>query len=483
VPSECTYFYYGDDITISPENELEVITIYDTISISFELQLDTNWICDEEWCNVLNLGFLNLAIRPGDFQMGISTNSGTVQYVVGSLDDSNDGANHLYEIKISPYDRVISYDGTTLLSVSGEFPMTDYVDDDGENYSLLLNGDNLGTVLNLCIDTYSGTESSTVEPTVISTAEESLAEISIEADGADGAGGALIVMLSLCCMVLFVCFCGSWLISSQQFNAKEGNPIWAFMAGCCGLALFIGGIIVAVHIHWLRIGQVTISTTATVVVISLCCIVLLCCCIILFLWKRTTFCSRADMLCIVLCDKTTVCCGLRRNDEKDLERTISMEQEADIDLEGNVDPSVPVFAPSMMLETALDLEAGGQQRTISRYSETASTILKQETPENESVEPIDDDGGNINPDLPVHAPDESPEPIYDEEMPLEQLSKPDDKQLELQDEESGFKHKRQDTVSDEDQIIRSEEPDDERSGTKCQSEASSTQIPAQHYED
>ena len=60
---------------------------------------------------------------------------------------------------------------------------------------------------------------------------------------------------------------------------------------------------------------------------------------------------------------------------------------------------------------------------------------KEALKDEDELEEIVDDEGNINTDLPIHAPDErppqddedSPEPIYEE--PLDQLSKPDDKML------------------------------------------------------
>lgn len=124
---------------------------------------------------------------------------------------------------------------------------------------------------------------------------------------------------------------------------------------------------------------------------------------------------------------------------------------------------------------------------------------------------IADDEGNINTDLAVHAPDEvppqedpedTPDPIYEDE-PLEQLSKPDDQMLALNNDESGFVHQRQDTASHHEVLMETMDPDDEdvqvkkpilveassthalsqASSTRLESQASSTEVPTQHYDD
>ena len=90
----------------------------DSLSISLELEFEPNWICDDEWCQILQIGFLELAVRPGALRMAITTESGTMQNVVGSQSlegHCNDGGRHLIEVKISPNEREITYDHTTFM--------------------------------------------------------------------------------------------------------------------------------------------------------------------------------------------------------------------------------------------------------------------------------------------------------------------------------------------------------------------------------
>ena len=163
-PEGCNYFY--PSIVISNANIVDNITIYDTIILSFELQLQANWNCSNGWCNILKIGHLpqgdpkfpKIAIRPGDLHMATSWNQGKTTYTVDDsvyMDSYNDGDPHLYTFTISPTGRSIVYDNITLLDISGDFPVDNYnLSVNGGNYSLLVNGEDPypvpnGTVTNL----------------------------------------------------------------------------------------------------------------------------------------------------------------------------------------------------------------------------------------------------------------------------------------------------------------------------------------------
>jgi len=95
---------------------------------------------------------------------------------------------------------------------------------------------------------------------------------------------------------------------------------------------------------------------------------------------------------------------------------------------------------------------------------------------------IVDAEGNVHDDIPIHSPDarppaESPEPEFDE-RPLERMSLPDSRRLELEDEESEFLHKRHDTMNTIGTMsnagVLEEEDEAESSTTRALSQASST---------
>jgi len=240
---------------ISADNELASITVYDSLSISLELEFEPNWICDDEWCQILQIGFLELAVRPGDLQMAITTESGTMQYVVGNLcleGHCNDGGRHLIEVKISPNEREITYDHTTLLRLTGDYLRSDYVDADGEDHSLFVNGEPVdgqsstleGTLRNLCITTFDASTPSmeptvnpTVNPTVDPTAESidsphSTAMLleGVSVDPTASTVDSVAITVLICCIFIFcVAVVYLWFISEHRERTKCGAP-------CCVLA-------------------------------------------------------------------------------------------------------------------------------------------------------------------------------------------------------------------------------------------------------
>jgi len=96
----------------------------------------------------------------------------------------------------------------------------------------------------------------------------------------------------------------------------------------------------------------------------------------------------------------------------------------------------------------------------------------------DDLDGIVDDEGNVITDMAIHPPQEDPneDSIVYEEEPLEQLSKPDDKQLILADDESGFKHERQDTQEMEHENVGVVEPATQKAPAPVIEEASSTKV-------
>ena len=182
-------------MAISNDNLVDNITIFDTIQISFELQLQSNWTCEPagDWCNVLKIGtptstgepkLPKIALRSSGLHMAITDNGGKTAYTVDDaqfMDTHNDGASHLYQYTLSPTERVISFDHATVLDVSGNFAVSDFVGTAGANYSLTVSPDSPysvpnGTVSNLCITTYAATGSPTADPTADPTVSPSASE-------------------------------------------------------------------------------------------------------------------------------------------------------------------------------------------------------------------------------------------------------------------------------------------------------------------
>ena len=185
--SQCDYSY-PDAIDISKDNRIDNITIYDTIELSFDLRIDPNFSCPDGWCNILRIGvpystnpkFPMIALTPDSFWIAVTENTGNEAIQVTDvtfLNQLTNGSYHHLDVKISPTERVLVYNGHTVyINETRDYNSDYYLGSQGAEYSLLVCGDNpytptVGTVKNLCVNTYHDTPSPTIAPTVIPTVD------------------------------------------------------------------------------------------------------------------------------------------------------------------------------------------------------------------------------------------------------------------------------------------------------------------------
>eukprot|EP01084_Bolivina_argentea_P031146 57657_1 len=178
-PIQCDQ-YFKNPIYMSPRNYIGDVIIQENIEISFDLQIETGYTCNDEFCHIFNIGvstgffprFPLLALRAnGDLHVSFTNdNNITHKYDIDDVDfksSINDGNYHRYYFKFSRTERIFIYDfNNTYKNETNVYDHSQYY---GDKYGIYAFSNDSGPTIkanikNLCVGSYNTTLSPTMYP-------------------------------------------------------------------------------------------------------------------------------------------------------------------------------------------------------------------------------------------------------------------------------------------------------------------------------